>query len=136
MTGHDGHLRCCTSSEVQQPFGRFLWQVIGQIEKGVLGWATYCVEPIRRNPTGQQHPVRDSGEQRYLWRGGRDARPWHCLNFHPFGQLDQLRRPGRRMALDPAPFRPGVGGIVMPYIAEEEACLGLCTITRISSLTR
>src|SRR4051794_27998775 len=40
------------------------------------------------------------------------------------GSSTSCAAPGRRVVLDPPPFGPGIGGIVMPDIAEEEAGLG------------
>jgi hypothetical protein len=44
--------------------------------------------------------------------------------FDPLGQFDELRRAGRRMALDPAPLCPAVRRVVMPDIAQQQARCG------------
>jgi len=95
--------------------------MLSDIEQGVFVRAPHRVEPFERDAIAEQCVVADTDKQQRLggvWRGGghRNGR-----NFDSFRQFDELCGAGHRMPFDLAPLGPGIGGVVVGDIAEEQA---------------
>ena len=60
--------------EVEERFGRFLWQMVGDLEQGIFVGAPHRVEPFGRHAIAEQCVIGDAGEQQRLCRGRRGCR--------------------------------------------------------------
>jgi hypothetical protein len=96
------NLRRSAGRQVQQRLARFLRQVIGEVEQGVLGRAAHFTDSFGRHPIGEEHSIRDIGKERRLRHLGRRRGGWAWRGdfFDSFSYLDELRRTGGRMPLD------------------------------------
>ena len=129
--------RGATGGELQQCLGRFGRQVIGDVEQRILRRRPHVAQPLDRHAVTQQVVVRRTGEDRGPRRLSR-ARycgyvrcrhvhvdvPRHLDLTHRLADLHELRRPGRRMPLQPPPLGPLIRRVVMVHVAEQEARRG------------
>lgn len=95
--------------------------MVGQGEEAVLRGGLHVGHPVLRHADGQKVLGRQPAEQRRGRRGRGGAE--QVLDALP--DFPDLHRAGAGMRLDAAPFRPGVGVIMVADIGEQETGFGL-----------
>lgn len=130
--GRLGRLQPPGGGILQQRLSRLARKVLGQVEEVVLNSAAYRRQPLLRHADAQQglvvQPVEQEARRRLRGHGrsrlplGRPPTRQVWLGFfHPLAHLDDLHRPGAWMGLDPPPLGPGVGGVMMIDIGDQQA---------------
>lgn len=107
----------------EQGLRRLGRQMGGQREEIVLGGSAGVGQPVGGDADREQRFVAQGGKQH--WRGLILvlSRPWDDF-LDTLAHLDDLDRAGARMRFDPASFRPGIGGVVMADIGDQQAFTG------------
>jgi hypothetical protein len=97
------------------------------IEERVFVGCFDVVQPLGRHAVRQQGLIGHVGEQCRLGRRRLlDLDVLRHLDFeHLLANLDDLHRPGLRVALDSPAFGPLVRLVVMIHVAEQQAGIGL-----------
>ena len=114
------------SGEQDVRLGRLAGQVVGHVEEIILRCVAYIIKPVPRHADAQHVVLGKLLEERRqvllppdVRRGLGRAGNHDVLD--PLAQLDQLRRAGLRMGLDPPPLRPAVSVVVVVDVGEQQA---------------
>ncbi len=126
-----GHRQLAGRGKFEQRFGRLGGKMCRQREEAIFIGRADIGEPVGGHADREQRIVIQRRKQRRracflllaLGRFGKDKieRRRRGDILHPLANFDDLNRAGSRMRLDPSPFRPGIGGVVMIDIGNEQA---------------
>ena len=115
----------------EQRFGGLGRQVSRQREEAVFVGRADVGQPVGGHADGEQRIIVQRGKQRRrgrrlllaLGRLGKDEieRRRRGDFLHALAHLDDLDRAGSRMRLDPPPFGPGIGVVVVADIGDQQA---------------
>mgnify|MGYP000399456480 CR=1 FL=1 len=105
---------------VEDSFGGLGGKVRRHIQDVALRGLQHVIDPLDGNAPIQQVARRHLMEQEDGWRRSLDVARDDDL-LHPLADLHQLRGAGAGMRLQLATLGPGVGGIVMAHVGEEQA---------------
>ena len=109
-------------SKIQKRFGGFAWQMICDFEQLIFACRQRLGDPLRRYAVTQQRAFGDAVKRLVFWCCLFSFHVlWNDDFLHTLSHLDELRRAGLRMNLQPPPLRPLVCRVVVIHIAKQEA---------------